>query len=159
MLAHCVQEAVCSPRNSDQGREKVHPPPSPRRGANLKAELNIPPELVSAIADEVVARLRPMLAALKAKTPQVDDLMGGVKYLGGVGSISRGEEQQDRQRTLPQVGYIRLKEVLAIIPVSKSTWYKGIADGRYPKPTKVLGPRIAAWDVRDIRPLLERGAD
>jgi len=125
----------------------------------LKAEICIPPELVSAIVDDVVARLMPILTGLQTKPSHVDDLIGVIKYLGGAGSISRGDKQQDRQRTLPQVGYIRLKEVLAIIPVSKSTWYKGVTDGRYPKPTKVLGPRIAAWDVRDIRPLLERGTD
>ena len=126
----------------------------------MKVVLNIPPELATAIAEEVVARLRPILKGLQTTHPKVGDKTGVVKldkYLGGVGSISRGEEQQDRQRTLPQVGYIRLKEVLALIPVSKSTWYKGIADGRYPKPTKVLGTRIAAWDVKDIRSLLERG--
>jgi len=125
----------------------------------MKIELEIPDSLSQTIADAVVARLRPMMSGLQTKSPPADNLMGMPKSLGRVGSISRGEEQQDRQRTLPQFGYIRLKEVLAIIPVSKSTWYKGIADGRYPKPTKVLGPRIAAWDVRDIRPLLERGAD
>jgi len=125
----------------------------------MKVELEFPDTLSQTIADAVVARLMPLMSGLQTKSPQADDMMGVAKYLGGVGSISSGGEQQDRQRTLPQVGYIRLKEVLAIIPVSKSTWYKGIADGRYPKPTKVLGPRIAAWDVCDIRPLLERGAD
>lgn len=124
----------------------------------MKAELHIPIELVAAIAEEVVARLRPMMTGLQTKPSQVDDLMGVVKYLGDVDSISRGEEQQDRQRTLPQVGYLRLKEVLALIPVSKSTWYKGVADGRYPKPTKKFGARITAWDVCDIRSLLERVA-
>ena len=124
----------------------------------MKAELNIPPELVSAIADAVMARLKPILTGLQPKPSQVDDLMGVVKNLGGVDCISRGEEQQDRQRTLPQVGYLRLKEVLTLIPVSKSTWYKGVVDGRYPKPTKKFGSRITAWDVRDIRSLLERVA-
>ena len=124
----------------------------------MKAELTFPPEMVGAIADAVMARLKPILTGLQTKPSQVDNLMGVVKYLGGVGSISRGEEQQDRQRTLPQVGYLRLKEVLALIPVSKSTWYKGVVDGRYPKPTKKFGARITAWDVYDIRSLLERGA-
>ena len=123
----------------------------------MKIELEIPESVSQAIADAVVARLKPMMTGLQVKPPQVDDPMGLVKYLGGIGSISRDEKQKDRKRTLPQVGYIRLKEVLALIPVSKSTWYKGIADGRYPKPTKVLGSRIAAWDVKDIRSLLERG--
>ena len=124
----------------------------------MKAELNIPSELASAIADEVVARLRPLITGLQRKLLQGNDLMGVVNNLGGVDSISRGEEQQGRQQTLPQVGYLRLKEVLTLVPVSKSTWYKGVADGRYPKPTKKFGSRITAWDVRDIRSLLERVA-
>jgi len=27
---------------------------------------------------------------------------------------------------------LRLPEVLAIFPISRSTWYQGIKDGRYP---------------------------
>ena len=53
----------------------------------MKAELNIPPELVSAIADAVVARLRPMMTGLQTNPSPVDDLMGVTelgKYLGGV---------------------------------------------------------------------------
>jgi predicted DNA-binding transcriptional regulator AlpA len=56
---------------------------------------------------------------------------------------------------LPQSGFIRLPAVLALIPVSKSTWWKGVSEGKFPKATKKFGPRIAAWDVRDIRPLVE----
>ena len=115
----------------------------------MKGELNIPPELVSAIVDGVVARFRPILTGLQTKPSQGDGLIGLVEL------ASRGKGQQDRPRTLPEVGYIRLKEILEIIPVSKSTWYKGIAEGRYPKPTKRFGPRIAAWDIRDIRALLD----
>jgi len=53
----------------------------------LKAELNIPPELVGAIADAVMARLKPILTGLQTNPSQVDDLMGVAelgKYLGGV---------------------------------------------------------------------------
>ena len=81
----------------------------------MKAELNIPSELASAIADEVVARLRPLITGLQRKLLQGNDLMGVVNNLGGVDSISRGEEQQGRQQTLPQVGYLRLKEVLTLV--------------------------------------------
>ena len=56
---------------------------------------------------------------------------------------------------LPKEGFIRLPAVLALFPVSASTWWKGVASGRFPKPTKRFGPRIAAWDVRDIAPLLK----
>jgi predicted DNA-binding transcriptional regulator AlpA len=61
---------------------------------------------------------------------------------------------------LPNTGFIRLPHVLAplgLIPVSKSTWWAGIKDGRYPRPVK-LGPRITAWRVEDIRALIARDA-
>jgi len=60
---------------------------------------------------------------------------------------------------LPDTGFVRLTSILAPrgpIPVSKSTWWAGIKDGRYPQPVK-LGPRITAWRVEDIRALIERG--
>jgi len=53
----------------------------------LKAEITIPPELVSAIVDDVVARLRPILTGLQTNPSRVEDLMGVAelgKYLGGV---------------------------------------------------------------------------
>lgn len=62
-------------------------------------------------------------------------------------------------RTLPETGFLRLPAIIAPdgpIPVSKSTWWQGIRDGRFPRPVK-LGPRITAWRVEDIRRLIERG--
>lgn len=66
---------------------------------------------------------------------------------------------------LPEAGFIRLAQILgnpkadppipAIIPVSKSTWWAGVASGRYPKPVRTLGSRITAWRVEDIRALIE----
>jgi len=60
-------------------------------------------------------------------------------------------------RELPADGYVRLDTVLTVYPVGKSTWWKGIKDGRYPAGVK-LGPRLTAWKVQDIRALLERQA-
>lgn len=54
---------------------------------------------------------------------------------------------------LPSDGFVRLPQVLAVIPVSKSSWWAGCKSGRYPKPTK-LGPRTTAWKVEDIRALI-----
>lgn len=56
---------------------------------------------------------------------------------------------------LPEAGYLRLPQVLALIPVSKSTWYAGIKEGRYPQPTRALGKRVTAWAAADIRRFLE----
>jgi predicted DNA-binding transcriptional regulator AlpA len=60
---------------------------------------------------------------------------------------------------LPLTGLVRLPRIIAPhgpIPVSKSTWWKGVAEGRYPQPVK-LGPRITAWRVEDIRTLITEG--
>lgn len=48
---------------------------------------------------------------------------------------------------------LRLPDVLAIFPVSRSTWYQGIKDGRYPLPVKI-GVRASAWRVSDIEQLV-----
>ena len=51
-------------------------------------------------------------------------------------------------------GFLRLPQVLQLYPVSKSTWWAGIASGRFPKSVK-LGPRTTAWRVEDIQKLIE----
>ena len=50
---------------------------------------------------------------------------------------------------------LRLPQVLALIPVSRSAWWAGSKSGRYPKPVK-LGPRTTAWRASDIAALLEK---
>lgn len=60
------------------------------------------------------------------------------------------------QKALPEVGFVRLAQVLAIIPISRSAWWAGIKEGRFPTPLK-LGPRTTVWRVEDIRVLLRDG--
>ena len=66
---------------------------------------------------------------------------------------------------LPATGFLRQRQILgdknadppipAILPIGKTNWWAGVKSGRYPKPVK-LGPRTTAWQVDDIRALLER---
>ena len=58
------------------------------------------------------------------------------------------------RNALPSTGYLRLPEVLALYPVSKSTWWAGIKKGRFPAGVK-LSERTTAWRVEDIRKLIE----
>lgn len=53
-----------------------------------------------------------------------------------------------------EIGFLRLPEVLKIFPVSKSTWWEGVKEGRYPKAVK-LSPKVSAWRVEDIRNLID----
>lgn len=71
---------------------------------------------------------------------------------------------------LPETGYLRLRDIIgrpataddpgvpALIPVSASTWWKGVKSHRYPQPTRALGVRITAWRVEEIRDFLEASA-
>jgi predicted DNA-binding transcriptional regulator AlpA len=52
---------------------------------------------------------------------------------------------------------LRLKQVLALYPVSKSAWWKGVASGRFPKPIKA-GPRTTCWRAADVLALIEQAA-
>ena len=64
---------------------------------------------------------------------------------------------------LPETGFVRLPQIIgnpkaippipAIVPVCRSTWWAGVASGRYPKPVK-LSPRVTVWKVEDIRHLI-----
>jgi predicted DNA-binding transcriptional regulator AlpA len=57
----------------------------------------------------------------------------------------------------PESGFVRLSSILAPsgpLPISRSSWWAGVAAGRYPKPVK-LGPRITAWRVNDLRALID----
>ena len=50
--------------------------------------------------------------------------------------------------------FLRIPQILQLIPVSKSTWWAGVKSGRFPKPVK-LGPRITAWKIEDIYQLID----
>ncbi|CAN5276548.1 hypothetical protein BH10PSE11_BH10PSE11_04020 [soil metagenome] len=64
---------------------------------------------------------------------------------------------------LPETGFLRLRQIIGdpkakppvvgVFPISRSSWYAGIAAGHYPKPIR-LGPRTAAWRIEDIRALI-----
>ncbi|MAF31479.1 MAG: transcriptional regulator [Magnetococcales bacterium] len=52
------------------------------------------------------------------------------------------------------IGLIRLPEVLDILQISKSTWWKMVSEGKAPKPVK-LSVRCAAWRVKDIQEFVD----
>ena len=60
--------------------------------------------------------------------------------------------------------YLRLKQIIGnrnssppmepILQISASSWWAGVAEGRFPKPVK-LGPNTTAWRWEDIQGLLD----
>ena len=56
---------------------------------------------------------------------------------------------------IPEFGFLRLDDVLRIIPVSKTTWYNGVRNGRFPKGIR-LSQNIVVWRVEDIKNLVRQ---
>ncbi len=48
---------------------------------------------------------------------------------------------------------IRLPGVLGRIPVSRSSWYEGVKEGRFPPPIKI--GKTALWRESDINRLID----
>ena len=55
---------------------------------------------------------------------------------------------------IPNVGCLRLPQVLQLVPISKSAWWEGCRTGRFTKPVK-LGPRTTVWKAEEIRAFIE----
>ena len=45
--------------------------------------------------------------------------------------------------------------ILPILPISKSTWWAGVKEGKYPKPIKI-GPNITVWRSDEIQALISK---
>lgn len=69
--------------------------------------------------------------------------------------MPKGTSQRSVPDTLSAASFLRLPQVLSIVPVSRSTWWSRVRSGDFPQPVK-LGPRMTAWRAADIAALLER---
>jgi prophage regulatory protein len=59
--------------------------------------------------------------------------------------------------TLPVTGFVRQPQVLALVPISKSTLWRRIQEHSFPQPLK-LSERVTVWRAEDIRLWIERQA-
>lgn len=58
---------------------------------------------------------------------------------------------------LPQTGFLRQRQVLAFVPISKSTLWRRVQVGSFPEPVK-LSTRITVWRAEDLRRWIEATA-
>jgi hypothetical protein len=66
---------------------------------------------------------------------------------------------------IPEIGYLRVSQIVGnpkanppippIIPISKSAWWAGVSDGRFPRQRKISA-RVTVWRVEDIRALIDK---
>ena len=64
------------------------------------------------------------------------------------------DELIDRPAKLNDQKEIVKPATKGILRISRSTWYAGVASGRFPQPVK-LGPQKRAWRAGDIKKLIE----
>lgn len=50
--------------------------------------------------------------------------------------------------------FLRLPQVLQLIPVSRSGWWAGVKNGRYPTPVK-LSARVTVWRMSDVQAYID----
>lgn len=55
-----------------------------------------------------------------------------------------------RAPALPETGFLRQPQVLAFVPISKSTLWRRVQARTFPEPVK-LSARITVWRAEDIR--------
>jgi len=61
---------------------------------------------------------------------------------------------EDSQGMLRIWHILGTKEKPGLFPISKASWYAGIADGRYPRPVQI-GKRAVAWNSSEINALID----
>ena len=71
--------------------------------------------------------------------------------------------EMDDMNTIHEHQVLRLKQIVGckksvppvppIIPISASSWWAGVKEGRYPSGIK-LGPKTTVWRARDIEALI-----
>lgn len=65
---------------------------------------------------------------------------------------------EDRLLRLSDIIRVKGSEKEPMVPVSRSTWYAKVKEGKYPQPIK-LGPRTTCWRESEIKKLILYGED
>lgn len=97
-------------------------------------------------------RKTPVLAVLQSESSQ--EVSRGLTMSHSAKKASKPIIQRPVIDQLPDDAFLRLPQVLAVWPISKASWYRGIAEGKYPKSVQISDNTVA-WRVGDIRALLE----
>ena len=92
----------------------------------------------------------------KARTGQPSSIL----FVADQQSPLSGENRNPPQRqNTPRDRLLRLREIIGpggIIPLSRSAWWLGVQQGRFPAPVR-LGPRSVAWRESDILKIVSNG--
>jgi prophage regulatory protein len=80
------------------------------------------------------------------------------EYIREMQCKSGEPKEQAIEFPIPEIGFVRLPQILEVIPIGKTSWWQGVREGRFPQPVK-LSARCTAWRVEDIRELIKNFSD
>lgn len=96
------------------------------------------------VTPEMAAANKKMAAAIRSKFP-----------VDSEDATSRKQQQTALNKALSKIGPRSAKPATTpIIPLSRTSWLKGVKNGTFPKPTK-LG-RCAVWESEGIYALVQK---
>ncbi|WP_245440386.1 AlpA family transcriptional regulator [Neorhizobium sp. T25_13] len=73
-------------------------------------------------------------------------------------NVMKGGELSAQVVEFPATGYVRLRQILGPygpLPISRSGFWAGVKDGKFPKPRKISA-RVTVWRAEDIHELLDK---
>jgi prophage regulatory protein len=85
----------------------------------------------------------PLIREIRALRERIENMEG-----------KDGQQADGLYRIVEIIGD-KKKGISGIIPMGRTAWYRGIKEGRYPKPVK-LSVRSVAWTSKDISDLISR---
>ena len=75
-------------------------------------------------------------------------------FIGSLASQNLSNAHTRSEQNFCSERLLRLKDVLEMVPVGRSTFLAGVKSGRFPAPVRHLGPRITAWKLSEIKQLV-----
>lgn len=75
-------------------------------------------------------------------------------------TVEAGAEISANNKPIPEnpldtTSFLRVNQIIKILSISRSHWWQGVKDGRFPLGIK-LSPKIVVWKTADIRALIDK---
>jgi prophage regulatory protein len=107
-----------------------------------------------ALAAAEIARLRAQVESLtRGGTVKPDRMQPRAKERPGAADAKSAHSQQqmapNRTQPFPPNALLRLKDICRLVGLSRSTIYKRVSDGTFPRPLRV-SERSVRWRMQDI---------
>lgn len=69
--------------------------------------------------------------------------------------MTKKQAELSEPLALPAEGFIRINQLIRFIPVSRTTIWRKVKDGTFPRPVR-LSVYVTAWRMADVREWIER---